>query len=150
MIDRSARTYGRTGAATAVDMRSLRRDIVVGTPARLLRLMREGSLQVGGVELMVFDECDRLLHVGFTNDLRKLARPLPDQFRSLFLSVQPRGALHERLAALVYGPADVLPKVSRDGSALLWRVVQVLTQDAAEVVRNVFEADAKTWPGEAH
>jgi ATP-dependent RNA helicase DeaD len=51
--------------------------IVVGTPGRLLDLVARRSLDLGGVKVLVLDEADRLLDLGFINDVRKIAAMLP-------------------------------------------------------------------------
>jgi ATP-dependent RNA helicase RhlB len=52
-------------------------DIVVGTPGRLIDYMKQGILKTAGVEILVIDEADRLLDMGFIKDLRFLLKKLP-------------------------------------------------------------------------
>jgi ATP-dependent RNA helicase DBP3 len=46
--------------------------VVVGTPGRVLDLIRDGALALGGVEYLVLDEADRMLDKGFENDIRSI------------------------------------------------------------------------------
>ncbi len=89
-IDREAHDLGiHTGLSTTVifggvDYRqqadALRAgvDIVVGTPGRLIDYMKQGILKTAGVEILVIDEADRLLDMGFIKDLRFVLKKLPD------------------------------------------------------------------------
>jgi ATP-dependent RNA helicase RhlB len=52
-------------------------DIVVGTPGRLIDYMKQGILKTAGVEIIVIDEADRLLDMGFIKDLRFVLKKLP-------------------------------------------------------------------------
>jgi ATP-dependent RNA helicase RhlB len=52
-------------------------DVVVGTPGRLIDYMKQGVIQTGGVEILVIDEADRLLDMGFIRDLRFILKRLP-------------------------------------------------------------------------
>jgi ATP-dependent RNA helicase RhlB len=52
-------------------------DIVVGTPGRLIDYMKQGILKTTGVEILVIDEADRLLDMGFIKDLRFVLKKLP-------------------------------------------------------------------------
>lgn len=52
-------------------------DIVVGTPGRLIDYMKQGILRVKGIEILVIDEADRLLDMGFIRDLRFMMKRLP-------------------------------------------------------------------------
>jgi len=61
-------------------------DILVATPGRLLDLMNQGHISLEDVEYFVLDEADRLLDMGFINDIRKIIAELPTQRQSLFFS----------------------------------------------------------------
>ncbi len=61
-------------------------DIVVATPGRLLDLMGQGHLHLRDVEILVLDEADRMLDMGFIHDIRKVLAALPEKKQSLFFS----------------------------------------------------------------
>ena len=54
-------------------------DILVATPGRLLDLMHQGLVTLDGIEILVLDEADRMLDMGFIRDIRKIVAKLPDQ-----------------------------------------------------------------------
>lgn len=61
-------------------------DILVATPGRLLDLIGQGHISLAAIELFVLDEADRMLDMGFINDIRKLLKLLPQKKQSLFFS----------------------------------------------------------------
>lgn len=61
-------------------------DVLVATPGRLLDLMGEGHISLKDVEYFVLDEADRMLDMGFINDIRRLLEVLPRDRQSLFFS----------------------------------------------------------------
>ena len=61
-------------------------DILVATPGRLLDLMQQGFISLKDIEMFVLDEADRMLDMGFINDIRKLLKVLPRNRQSLFFS----------------------------------------------------------------
>ena len=61
-------------------------DVVIATPGRLLDLMNQGHLSIREVEIFVLDEADRMLDMGFVNDVKKLLAVLPKKRQSLFFS----------------------------------------------------------------
>ena len=61
-------------------------DFLIATPGRLMDLMQQGHIQLGAVEALVLDEADRMLDMGFINDIRKIVRHVPTQRQSLFFS----------------------------------------------------------------
>jgi ATP-dependent RNA helicase RhlE len=61
-------------------------DIVIATPGRLLDLMNQGLLHLNTVEFFVLDEVDRMLDMGFINDIKKIIARLPVKKQTLFFS----------------------------------------------------------------
>jgi ATP-dependent RNA helicase RhlE len=94
----SARTYGQFTdvEATAVyggvgmdpQIRALRNgtDIVVATPGRFLDHMRRGNVNSSKLEVLVLDEADRMLDMGFAPDVHKILDSLPKERQTLFFS----------------------------------------------------------------
>ena len=78
--------FGGVGQKPQVN--ALRRgvDIVVATPGRLLDLLDQGWLRLGAVEVLVLDEADRMLDMGFVRDVRKIIGALPADRQSLLFS----------------------------------------------------------------
>jgi ATP-dependent RNA helicase RhlE len=61
-------------------------DILVATPGRLLDHLRQGHARLNGVQLLVLDEADRMLDMGFLPDVRRILRQLPTQRQTLLFS----------------------------------------------------------------
>ena len=61
-------------------------DIVIATPGRLLDLMNQGFVHLNTVEFFVLDEVDRMLDMGFINDIKKIIAKLPAKKQTLFFS----------------------------------------------------------------
>ena len=61
-------------------------DVVVATPGRLLDFMQEGIADLRGVEVLVLDEVDRMLDMGFLPDVRRIVEKTPDSRQTLFFS----------------------------------------------------------------
>lgn len=61
-------------------------DIVIATPGRMFRLIREGYLNVGRIETLVLDEADRMLGLGFLDDVKAIKRKLTGRHQTLFFS----------------------------------------------------------------
>lgn len=97
-IDASFKTYGKyTKLNTTVifggvnqkkQTDALRKgvDILVATPGRLLDLMDQGYIDLQHIEYFVLDEADRMLDMGFINDIRKIIAKLPSKRQSMFFS----------------------------------------------------------------
>lgn len=78
--------YGGVSQKSQTD--SLRRgvDILVATPGRLMDLMNQGFISLDRIEMFILDEADRMLDMGFINDIRKVIVKLPVERQTLFFS----------------------------------------------------------------
>jgi superfamily II DNA/RNA helicase len=61
-------------------------DVVVGTPGRLLDLAQQGHLQLGGISVLVLDEADEMLDLGFLPDIERILRQIPGARQSMLFS----------------------------------------------------------------
>lgn len=61
-------------------------DILVATPGRLLDLMQQGFIDLRHIEIFILDEADRMLNMGFINDVRKVLAKLPSKKQTLLFS----------------------------------------------------------------
>lgn len=97
-VDESLKAYGNHlklkscvimgGVKENPQIQNLKRgvDILVATPGRLLDLMNRGFVKLDNVEVLVLDEADRMLDMGFIDDVRKITRKVPEQRQTLFFS----------------------------------------------------------------
>ena len=78
--------YG--GQSYQQQLRSLRErvEVVVGTPGRLLDLMEQGHLDLGGVRAVVLDEADEMLSMGFVEDIESILDRIPPERQTLLFS----------------------------------------------------------------
>jgi superfamily II DNA/RNA helicase len=82
-------------------------DVLVATPGRLLDLVRSNALRLGDVELLVLDEADRMLDMGFIHDIRKIVAKLPARRQTLFFSATMPSAIAELAGQMLRDPAKV-------------------------------------------
>jgi ATP-dependent RNA helicase RhlE len=61
-------------------------DVVVATPGRLLDFIQEGELKLGSIQILVLDEVDRMLDMGFIHDVKRIIQRCPAQRQTLFFS----------------------------------------------------------------
>lgn len=83
---RAIALYGGTGFET--QRRALRRgaDVIVATPGRLLDMLRQGMADLSALEILVFDEADRMMDMGFMPQVRSVVAQVPKQRQTLMFS----------------------------------------------------------------
>jgi len=83
---KGAAVYGGVGMEPQTRALKHGADIVVATPGRLLDHMERGHVNFSKVEILVLDEADRMLDMGFAPDVRKILNALPDQRQTMLFS----------------------------------------------------------------
>ncbi|OBK75615.1 DEAD/DEAH box helicase [Mycobacterium sp. 1274761.0] len=78
--------YGGRAYEPQIDALRAGADVVVGTPGRLLDLAQQGHLQLGGISVLVLDEADEMLDLGFLPDIERILRLTPDSRQSMLFS----------------------------------------------------------------
>jgi ATP-dependent RNA helicase RhlE len=104
---RQAVIFGGVNQNPQVD--NLRRgvDIVVATPGRLLDLMNQGHVDFKGIEVLVLDEADRMLDMGFIHDIRKIAATLPKHRQTLMFSATMPTEIRQLAQSLLKTPVSI-------------------------------------------
>ena len=82
-------------------------DILVATPGRLLDLMQQGVLDLGQIEILVLDEADRMLDMGFIHDVKKVLAAVPKDKQSLLFSATFSDEIRDLANGLLKNPQSV-------------------------------------------
>ena len=82
-------------------------DILVATPGRMLDLVQQNMLDLRNVEILVLDEADQMLDLGFIHDLKKIVKLLPSKRQSLFFSATMPPAIRDLADRFLTDPAQV-------------------------------------------
>lgn len=83
---RSAVIYGGVNMRTQTNQLKEGADVIVATPGRLLDHMGRGAIRFNDLEMLVFDEADRMLDMGFLPDIKRILSKLPDDRQTLMFS----------------------------------------------------------------
>ncbi len=90
---------------TAILQRGI--DILIATPGRLLDLMNQGFVTLRDVEILVLDEADRMLDMGFIHDIRKILAVVPKKKQSLFFSATMPPEIVKLAGTILHNPREV-------------------------------------------
>jgi len=82
-------------------------DIIVATPGRLVDHMQEGNLRLNATEILVLDEVDQMLDLGFITPIRKIVARLPEQRQNLFFSATMPKEIQKFASELLNNPVRV-------------------------------------------
>lgn len=118
-IGESFNTYGKHtglknivvfgGVSQKYQTDKLRRgaDILIATPGRLLDLVKQNFISLRDIKLFVLDEADRMLDMGFINDVKKIIEKLPEKRQSLFFSATMPAEIVRLASTIVTDPVKI-------------------------------------------
>lgn len=106
--------FGGVGANPQIKAIAAGLDILVATPGRLLDLMSQKCVSLDAIEILVLDEADRMLDMGFLRDIKKILAALPKQRQNLLFSATFSTEIKALADGLLNSPA--LIEVARSNS----------------------------------
>jgi ATP-dependent RNA helicase RhlE len=103
----SAAIFGGVGMNPQISRMKKGVDILVATPGRLLDLMQQGMMDLSQVQILVLDEADRMLDMGFIHDVKRVLAAVPKAKQSLLFSATFSDEIRELAATLLKDPQSV-------------------------------------------
>ena len=140
-VEESVRTYGKylplcstvifggVGMGPQIDALNAGVDILVATPGRLLDHANEKTVDLSHVEILVLDEADRMLDMGFIHDVKRILALLPDARQNLLFSATFSDEIRELADGLLTNPATVEVARRNAESELVAQRVHPVGQD---------------------
>jgi ATP-dependent RNA helicase RhlE len=104
---RRACVYGGVGKVPQIKAMERGVDVLTATPGRLLDLKSEGYIDLSAVEIVIFDEADRMLDMGFIHDVRKIVALLPKDRQTLLFSATIPREIEELARTMLRDPVRV-------------------------------------------
>ncbi|MBD2541250.1 DEAD/DEAH box helicase [Coleofasciculus sp. FACHB-SPT36] len=104
---RAAAIYGGVGIKPQVQTLHRGVDIVVATPGRLLDHVGQKTVDLSKIEILVLDECDRMLDMGFIRDIRKILAVLPASRQTLMFSATFSKPIQQLASTLLKSPTQI-------------------------------------------
>ncbi|MDB5872044.1 MAG: helicase [Ramlibacter sp.] len=115
-------------------------DIVVATPGRLLDLIEHNALRLAGVEMLVLDEADRLLDLGFAEELNRVLWLLPPRRQNLFFSATFPPAVQALAQGMLREPVRIeVAAVPANEPAIAQRAIRVDDKRRTELLRHLIK-----------
>ena len=129
-LARSLKIYGVVcvgGAPISAQIRSLRREcnVVIGTPGRLLDLVKRGEISLAKTRSIVLDEADRMLDMGFINDITFLLEKTPTDRQGFFFSATLPKPIEKLIEKFAHDPVKVMVKTRETSKNVEQDIVRV-------------------------
>ncbi|MHB1199500.1 MAG: DEAD/DEAH box helicase [Polaromonas sp.] len=117
-------------------------DIVVATPGRLIDLIDRNALTLASVAMLVLDEADRLLELGFAEELQRILGLLPEQRQNLFFSATFPPAIEALAAGLLHQPVRIeAPAAAQAAPNIRQRAIEVDAGRRTQLLRHLVQTE---------
>lgn len=134
---------GNDGNRYDQEMKSLRMgaDVVIATPGRLISHIRMGNVDMSKVSFFVLDEADRMLDMGFSEDIMQIASYLPKDRQTIMFSATMPDKIQQLAKSLLHDPVEVKIAVSKPAEKI--KQSAYICHDAQKmgIIKHLFNTD---------
>ena len=137
------------GTSVNKDRNKLHRgtDILVATPGRLLDLIDQKAFRLDGVEVLVLDEADQMLDLGFIHALRKISELVPDDRQTLFFSATMPKQIQELVGKYCRNPVKVSVTPESTTAERIDQYLFMVQQDEKQTLLELILSERHQVPG---
>ena len=115
-------------------------DVIIATPGRLLSHIRMGHLDLSKLSFFVLDEADRMLDMGFSDDILSIAKMLPEGHQTIMFSATMPDKIQQLARTLLDHPAEVKIAVSKPAEKIQQSAYVCYEPQKLGIIRNLFKA----------
>lgn len=130
--------YGGVSQVTQVDRVRKGVDMLIATPGRLMDLINQGHVSLSEVKMLVLDEADSMLDMGFVHDIKRILKYIPQKRQTLFFSATMPNEIRKFANTILHHPAEInVSPVSSTAEKIVQSVSFVEKKDKAAFLANV-------------
>lgn len=119
---------------------SLGADVVIATPGRFISHMSLGNVDLSKVSFFVLDEADRMLDMGFSEDILSIARKLPSTVQTIMFSATMPDKIEELAKTLLKNPVEVKLAVSKPAEKIQQKAYVCYETQKMAIMKDIFKA----------
>ncbi|MBP3776319.1 MAG: DEAD/DEAH box helicase [Prevotella sp.] len=133
---------GNDGSRFDQEMRGLKMgaDVIIATPGRLLSHIRMGHVDLSRLSFFVLDEADRMLDMGFSDDILQIAKLLPKNHQTIMFSATMPNKIQQLARTLLYNPIEVKIAVSKPAEKIQQSAYVCYEPQKLGIIRHLFKA----------
>lgn len=114
-------------------------DVIIATPGRLLSHIRMGHIDLSRLSFFILDEADRMLDMGFSDDILQIAKLLPRDHQTIMFSATMPDKIQQLARTLLYNPVEVKIAVSKPAEKIQQSAYLCYEPQKLGVIRHLFK-----------
>lgn len=115
-------------------------DVLIATPGRLLSHLKVGNLDLSRCSFFVLDEADRMLDMGFIDDIMKIVQELPKSCQHVMFSATMPPKIRELAVTLLHDPVEIKIAVSKPAEKIRQSAYVCYDPQKLKIINNIFKA----------
>lgn len=133
---------GNDGNRYDQELRSLRMgaDVVIATPGRLISHISLGNVDLSKVSFFILDEADRMLDMGFSEDIKTIAAKLPKTCQTIMFSATMPEKIEELAKTLLKNPVEIKLAVSKPAEKIKQEAYVCYETQKMTIIKDIFKA----------
>ena len=133
---------GNDGNRYDQELKSLRMgaDVVIATPGRLITHISLGNVDLSKVSFFILDEADRMLDMGFSEDIKTIAAKLPKTCQTIMFSATMPQKIEELAKTLLKDPVEIKLAVSKPAEKIKQEAYVCYETQKMAIIKNIFKA----------
>ncbi|MGK6351258.1 DEAD/DEAH box helicase [Parapedobacter sp. DT-150] len=133
---------GGDGIGYEQQRRALREgvDIVIATPGRLIAHISSGAVRLGEIKFLVLDEADRMLDMGFKDDINRIVRELPTERQTLLFSATMPPKIRTFATTLLKNPEQVTISLSKPAEGILQQQYRLGDEQKTPLLKSILQS----------
>ena len=133
---------GNDGNRYDQELKSLRMgaDVVIATPGRLISHISLGNVDLSKVSFFILDEADRMLDMGFSEDIKTIAAKLPKTCQTIMFSATMPEKIEELAKTLLKNPVEIKLAVSKPAEKIQQKAYVCYETQKMDIIKDIFKA----------
>jgi ATP-dependent RNA helicase RhlE len=134
---RSVLVYGGVSQVSQVQQVRRGADIIIATPGRLLDLIQQGVVKLSHLEMLILDEADRMLDMGFIRDVKRILTLAPSGCQKILLSATIPDEIQRLVSAILHNPVRIKITPDADKVRIQEGVYHVARENKKKLLKHI-------------
>jgi superfamily II DNA/RNA helicase len=112
-------------------------DIIIATPGRLMSHLKLGNVKFNNLKHLILDEADRMLDMGFIDDIQTIISHLPKKHQTLMFSATMPGAIRQLAKKILHNPVEISLSISKPAEGVDQKAYLIFDEQKTKILKHI-------------